>query len=401
MYTIDKTTVNTIRSISEDLYTVAIYPSEWKWYYLDPVTSPNYKNQSTNHLWMSLLGIYDQSSLNMLNQPYSYGGVQDTSLADLIDAFSNDGAYVFAINQDQYRVETNGYNLAINIPLDSSYTGMTSGLTATTLYSSFFYTEGCLNKDISTMCSGSKIDMVSSEPSRVFENYGIGYAYVDGLNPNVSDPNYPYFQSKVVALFNDYIYNTFTGSTGTSVSWSTGYGQNNRYGRFNGQLAGFRAGQTNPSRWNTTYGYDRAVGLYFIDKGVGVLFSSEIVKALDTTKFSGSFYTGATSIESGTTFVVTTDIDYSTQLEINLTIPSNEPNSTTNPSYIGQNDGCELAVDKLCLHDSNGGVVAIAQFDEALVLGKIQPLAFKVPLDSGINENGLFNRGRIDSGFTI
>ena len=400
MYKIDKTSIATVKDIS-DLYTVAIHPTEWKWYYLDPVTSPTYKTESTNHLWMSLMGMYDQSSLNMLNQPYAYGGVLDTSLADLVSAFGTYGAYVFSINQEQYRVETNGYNLAINIPLNSAYTGMTSGLTATTLYSSFFYTEGCLGKDTSSLCSGAKIDMVTSEPSRIFETYGIGYSYVEGSNPNPADTDYPYFQSKVVPLFSDSIYYTFTGSTGTSVSWSTGYGETNRYGRFNGQLAGFRAGQTNPTRWNTSYGYDRVVGLYYIDKGVGVLFSPEIVNALDLTAFSGSFYTGATPTHSGTTFVVTSDIDYSTQLKINLTIPSDEPNATSNPSYIGQNDGCDLAVDKICLHASDGSVVAIAQLDEALVMGNVQPLEFMLPLDSGINENGLNLRGRIDPGFTI
>jgi len=397
MQKIDKVSVIT-KSDKSDLYTAAIYPTEWKWYYLDSVNSPNYKLSSTNHLWTGFLGLYDKSSLNQINQPYAYGGLSDTALADVISSFNTNGAYVFSLNQEQYRVELNGYNFAMRIPLNSSYTGMTSGLTATTLYTSFIYSEDSLSKTTNSLCAGVKADMITSETNGLYtEKLGVGFAKINGVNPDPTNKEYPWYSSKIAYLVCDDVYYTFTGSTGTSTSWSTGFGNENKYARFGSQLIGFRSGDTNSKRWNTRSGYDRIVGFVDITKGMGIIFAEPLVNGLKTSDFSGSFYTGATPTNSGSTFVVTGDIDYSTQLQVNLTIQSDSPNSTSNPSFIGNGD-CGLATDKICLMDKNGMVVALAQFDEAVPLGKITPLEFQVPVDSGINENGIFTRGRIDSG---
>jgi hypothetical protein len=403
MNTVDKVSFETTWGYS-DLYTVAINNGEWKWYYMQPVTSASYTTTASSHLWMYFFGMYDTSSLNKINQPYAYGGVSDTALADLIESFNTYGAYVFSVNQSQFRVETNGYNMAVNIPLNPAYTGLTSGMSAITLYSSFLYTEGCLSKDTNSLCSGAKIDMVTNDPSRYYERFGIGYAYQEGTNPDTTNKNYPYFQSKIVPLFADAIYYSFTGVTGTSTSWSTAFGNQNKYGRYNAKLASFASGYNNPKSWtgpNATKAYDRIVGLYRVDSGMGILFSPEIVNALDTSSFTGNFITGATPLYTGNTFMVAGDVDRSTQLRINITIPSDSPNSTSNPSYVGQNSNCVLAMDKICLMDGSGNLIGVAQFDEAIPLGgKVQPLEFTLPVDGGINTDGVYNRGIINPSFS-
>ena len=390
--------VSTVTSEDKSFpYTMAIEPSEWSWYYMTSFNDVNYKTSATNHLWMYFFGLYDQFSLNKINQTYAYGGISDTAYAGLIDAFSLNGAYTFQINQTQYRVEANGYNLAINIPLDAAYTGMTSGLTATTLYSSFIYKPGCLDQATNSLCSGSKVDMLKSEDNRDYtDKLGFGFAFVDGVNPDIANPSYPWFDSGIVALVTDDVYNIFTGATGSSLSWSVGFDEENKYGKFGARLISFRGGDNNPTIWDGP-GYDRVVGFFNIKSGMGVIFDENLVNGLDISKFSGSFSTGATPTDSGSTFVVAGDIDYSTSLNVSVIIPEDSPNSTTNPSFFGQNEDCDLAFDRLCLYDEPGNVVAIAEFSEAIPLGKITPLSFTIPVDSGINEDGVFTRGRIDS----
>ena len=122
-----------------NIYTLAI-GEEMKYYQIPAYSDATFVNSSLSHLW-SFLNLRTEIDYNLANQPFANGGLLGTALEGLPDSFYNYCMVGFSIPNSNYRVQTYGQNVVVKIPLDSTYTGMTSGLTATTIYSSFIYNQ--------------------------------------------------------------------------------------------------------------------------------------------------------------------------------------------------------------------------------------------------------------------
>lgn len=388
VYQIEKTDISNV-------YTMGI-GQEMKFYQVPAYNNPSFLTSSLSHLW----GFFDMRTevdYNTTNLPYANGGLLGTALEQLPNAFYNTGAVAFSIPNTNYRVQVYGQNDALYIPLNSTYSGMTSGLTATTLYSSFTYQPDILEKDVASLCSGVMADEFKSESAYEYtNNLGIGYQYIEGKNPNPAS-DYTYFDSGLVYLVTDSVYNTFSGSTGSTLSWSSGYNTKNRYAN------GARLISFDPS--NTQYtgvgGYDRIVGAMFLNYGLGFIFDPDLVGAFDwstvmgdpTSITGGTFTTGQTAFNAS-------DMDISENLEVKIVAKPNEWVASPNSSYIGTGQDCGIATTTITLHDKMGNCLAMVKPNTALIKERDNYLIFnlELPLSNPIQTSLADTRGTIWSG---
>lgn len=388
VYQIEKTDISNV-------YTMGI-GQEMKFYQVPAYNNPSFLTSSLSHLW----GFFDMRTevdYNTTNLPYANGGLLGTALEQLPNAFYNTGAVAFSIPNTNYRVQVYGQNDALYIPLNSTYSGMTSGLTATTLYSSFTYQPDILEKDVASLCSGVMADEFKSESAYEYtNNLGIGYQYIEGKNPNPAS-DYTYFDSGLVYLVTDSVYNTFSGATGSTLSWSSGYNTKNRYAN------GARLISFDPS--NTQYtgvgGYDRIVGAMFLNYGLGFIFDPDLVGAFDwstvmgdpTSITGGTFTTGQTAFNAS-------DMDISENLEVKIVAKPNEWVASPNSSYIGTGQDCGIATTTITLHDKMGNCLAMVKPNTALIKERDNYLIFnlELPLSNPIQTSLADTRGTIWSG---
>lgn len=380
------------------VYTMAIGPEIT--YYKIPAYNSGFTMSSLSHLW-SNINVRTEADYNIINQPYSSGGFLGSALEKIPEAFWTTGAVGFSIKNDNYRVQIYGQNIGMQIPINSTYPGATSGLTATTVYGSFVYNVDNLNKNPNSLCSAANIDSFISEPNKAWtSDQGIGFAYLQGTNPNTAAP-YKFFDSGVVYLMSDVIYNTFSGATGSSSSWGYQFGQTNKYSK------GARQISTDPS--NTQYtgvgGYDRIVGAVFLNFGFGMIWDPQLVSAFDWSRVIGGDETtisGAT-FTSGDTAFVSQDYDISESLKVNIVAGQNEWVSSTNSSYIGTGQDCGIAISTVGLYDATGGLLAIVKPSEAIIKtpGNFLILNLELPVSANIQTSLADTRGRIDTGSGI
>jgi hypothetical protein len=376
------------------VYTMA--PGQFITYYKLPAyNDANFNTSTLSHLWGNL-SLRTLGDYNVINQSYGNGGWLNTALAGLIESFYTSGAIAFVVDNERYRNRIYGQNVAMTIPINSSFSGSTSGFSATTLYSSFVYSPANLNKSTTSICAGCIVDTYSSEASVTWTNdQGIGFKYTPGTNPNTNNTKYPYFESGVVYLMSDKVYNTFSGATGSSNSWGYLYNQTNKYAN------GARQISTDPS--NTQYlgtgGYDRIAGVLFLNSGLGFIFDKQLVQAFDTTKLNGDWttVTGATTTSGFTNFVAA-DYDLAEFLNVNIVAGPNDWVSSTNSSYIGTNQDCGIAISTITLHDQNGECLAIAKPDKAIIKeeGESLVLDLKLPISGPLAESLATTVGRTD-----
>lgn len=377
------------------VYTMAL-GDEITFYQLPAYNNPNFTNSSLAHLW-SWFGMRTETDYNIKNVPYANGGLLGTALENLPEAFYNTGGIGFKISDENYRVRINGQNIAFYMPLNSTYSGMTSGLTATTLYSSFIYSPNNLEKDPTSLCSGVMADSYISEPNPTFtDKLGIGYKYIMGTNP---EPN-SYFDSGLVYLVTDSIYTIFSGATGSSTSWGYQYNEDQKYSN----------GARTISFWNgqTEYPgvYDTIVGAMFLDSGLGIIFDPDLVGAFDWSTVSGNptTITGGT-FTSGQTVFDAADIDIAEILNVEIIANGESFNTSSNPSYIGLGsnaEDCGVAISTITLHDQSGGCLAIAKPNEAIIKTKGDYLVLncQLPLTGPIQTSLFDTRGLIWDGKT-
>jgi hypothetical protein len=357
------------------VYTMA-RGEELKLFQIPAYNDVNFLNSSLSHLW-SFFSMRTESDYNSANQPYVNGGLIGTSLEYLPEAFYNKGGIAFTVPNSNYRVQVYGQNQALYIPLNSSYTGMTSGLTATTLYSSFIYQPDILQKDYTNLCSGTKADTFKSEPSPEYtNNFGIGYKYIDGKNPNPAS-DYPYFDSGIVYLVTDSVYNTFSGATGSSISWNYLYNNTNKYSN-GARLISFDPSNT---QYNGIGGYDRIVGAMFLNYGLGFIFDPELVGAFDWSTVNGdpTSITGGT-FTSGQTAFNAADMDLSENLHVKIVMEPNQWVASSNSSYIATGQNCGIAASTITLHNLQGDCLAVVKPDMALVKEQDNYLIFDLDL---------------------
>lgn len=363
-----------------------IFGDELVAYKLLPYTDSNASNYSISHAW-SAMGLYGGDiSYNTINTPIYNGGFLNSAFEKIPQAYHDTGAVVIAFNQNTYRTQFNGYNFAIQIPLDSSYTGMTSGLTATTLYSAFIWDVDSLNTSSAGFCAGVGADLPIAEKSVTYtNNIGIGNSFMPSNNINTDgsvvdlkvlhngDPmNH---NSGIVYLVTDPIHPIFTGATGSSLSWGYAFGESNKY-----QIGARMVGVTSS---NTPYSdgwYDSIVGMFNLASGIIYIWDPNLVQAFNWSGFIGDPLTGATT-SSGTTYAVVQDCDVQTQCTVQILSKPGDWKGTTNLSTIGQN--CEdLAVTQVCLFNQNGELMAIGKLDEAKMVGAdtYTPIDLTIPI---------------------
>lgn len=370
-----------------NVYTMAI-GEEIKYYQIPAFNDVNFLNSSLSHLW-SFFNMRTETDYNVANQPYANGGVIGTALERLPEAFYNIGGIGFSISNEKYRVQINGQNNSLYVPLNSSYTGMTSGLTATTLYSSFIYNPDILKKNPFSLCSGVQADEYKSEASPEYtNNFGIGYQYAPGKNPDTSS-NYKFFDSGLVYLMSNNVYNTFTGATGSSLTWDYLYNNTNKYAN-GARLISFEPGN---GQYTGVGGYDRIVGAMFLNYGFGFIFDPDLVQGFDwstvvgdpTSVTGGTFTTGQTAFNA-------CDIDLAEILNVKIVAPPNRWTASSNGSYIGTGQDCGIATTTITLHGVDGSCYAIVKPDQALIKEKDNYLIFdlELPLSEPITpQNGV------------
>jgi len=381
---------------TSSVYTMG-YGDNIKFYKVPAYNDSGYTTSSLSHLW-TYLNLGSEALYNQKNLPYASGGLLDTSFEDLPDAFYNTGAVAFSINSEQYRVQLNGQNIALGIPVNTTaVSALTSGITATTLYGSFIYSPDNLTKDQSSLCSGSKADSFISEPTKQWtDGIGIGYAYQMGNNP-IPGSTYPYYDSGVVYLVSPLISGstTITGATtGSSTAWSYNFGQTNKFG--NGARQIYPTGN-NPDYPNY---YDRIVGAIYLNYGFGIIWNPELVGSFDwTRKAAGDETTtsGAT-FTSGNTVFVAADMDVAEILNIDIIAEPNKWVSSSNQTYIGTGEDCGIAISTITLHDQAGRLLAIAKPDEAIIkeVNEYKIINLSIPISGPIGTSLADTVGRID-----
>lgn len=335
----------------------------------------NWLNTVTTHL-ATHLNMYGITSVNRMNQQFP-NGLIGSAFEDLYTSLKTDGVVVLDINSDNYRSYLDG-TFAIKVPLNSSYTGMTSGLTETTLYSSYIWDPTALKLSKGSFCAGTKLDAQRDESNSFYTDtlLGIGNPKVDGINPSpsrVPGRSMDVFSSRISFLMTDDVYYTFTGGTGSSVSWSYNFGVDNQFS------VGRRPIMTDFN--NTMYSgyYDRVQGMVDVNAGLVFLWG-EVAKAFDWTQFTGDMYTtGATPNASGTTIMDTTDWDYQVGVKISLIVTPEIYKTSSNPSLIGQTN-CDTVFNRVCFYDKNGGLMAQAVLNTPKELdGSYIPMEFFLP----------------------
>jgi len=382
-------------------YTMGI-GEEIKFFQLPAYNDPTFLSNSLSHLW-SWFGMRTETDYNIKNVSYANGGLLGTALAELPEAFWNKGGIAFKVDNNNYRTRINGQNIAFYIPLNSLYSGMTSGLTATTLYSSFTYGPDILEKDPTSLCAGVKADSYISEPNPTYTSkLGVGYKYMAGSNPEINS-SYPYFDSGLVYLVTDSIYNTFSGATGSSTSWSYLYNQDQKYSK-GARTISFWGGETQYTGLN---GYDRIVGAMFLDSGLGFIFDPDLVGGFNWSTVSGSPTTiSGGTFTSGQTVFDAGDIDVSEILKIEIITDDKTFNTSTNPSYIGLGNNaqdCGVAISTITLHNQIGECLAIVKPDPGALIknqGDYLVLNCNLPVSGPIQDSLADTRGLIWDGIS-
>lgn len=324
-------------------------------YKIAPYADPTWANNPTSHLG-SHLNFYTKFSYNIINTPYPEG-LLNTAFADIPNSVYNTGIIVLDINSEEYRTYFDG-TFAIKVPLNSSYSGITSGLSATTLYTSYIWDPNCLRLG-NGFCAGTIQDQKRVETNyRYTDNLlGIGNPRVEGVNPMTNE----LFNSRIAFLMSDNVYYTFTGGTGSSLSWSYQFGVDNQFVKGRKSI--------NTDRINTRYSgfYDRVSGFLDVDAGLVFLWGP-IAEAFDWTQFIGNQYTtGATPVSSATTIIDAVDWDYQVGVDVRVIITPEMFQSSSNPSLIGQTN-CDTVFSRICFFDKNGGLLAKGVADEPIDL---------------------------------
>jgi hypothetical protein len=367
-------------TVTSNLFTTA-YDSELTFSRILPVTDTNFKTVGLSSVW-SLFNFYSEKNYNDFNVNYSEGGLLETTWESILEAYQNHGMIMFQVTEDNWRKFIDGKNIEIQIPLDASYTGSTSGLTATTLYSSFIDETSLKVKSTNSICDPIILDTLYSEPSTKFTNdLGIGFKYLLGTNP-VNDSNQ--YQSGLVFLMS----NDYTPHSGsTSKNWAQLYGQANKYTK--------GAPLVTPSGGLR----DVAVGAFFINSGIGFIWAKEFVESFDFTSSVGG--TGTTSVyfTGGTAFMNGSDGDSSTKLQVDIILNPNEFNESLNSSYvenaIQNGEDCEVAYNTITLHDSQGRCLVYAKSPEPIIKreNNFSVVTINIPIDGDIQTSLAETRG--------
>ena len=316
----------------------------------------SYTGTPYSHLWTGPLvniPVTDAQKLDF-QIPYSQGGLSGTSMEYWVTGVG-DNIIVADIDQSVFDVGIDGLHFRLSIPLDSTYSGATSGLSTTNLYSSYKRTTLYDQKNNSGPCSCAVMDyLLSEEDGVVTTELGQGLPVQNGTNP---DPNYyNYYHSGIVYLFSDDIRKpNVTGTTmTTSNSWATGFCEDCPYSQ----------------RDKFPFNYiDDPINGYYVDQPVGAvdllggqvkIWNQDLVEAFDFTgAIGGNSLTGATFPTTGASATFKSyDLDQG--LNITILANKNEFTTSTNPTYDPITCDGTIYITSIDLYDNTGKLVAKA-----------------------------------------
>lgn len=309
-----------------------------------------------SHLWRGpLVDIPTTDKEKTIFQtPYSDGGLKGTAMEYWVTNVGND-VIIADISANSFDVGIDGLNFRLTVPLDPSYTGITSGLTTTNLYGSYMRTNLYDRKNNNGPCSCAVMDyLLSEQDNKVTTDIGQGLPLQSGTNP---DPNYyNYYHSGIVYLFSDDIRKpSISATTATTInSWATGFGLDCPYSQSDKLPFNYIDDQVNG------YYVDQPVGVVDLLGGQVKIFNEDIVEAFDFTgAISGDSSSGATFSTSGASATFKS-YDLNQGLNITVLANRNEFTTSTNPTYDPITCDGKLYITSIDLYDEQGRLVAKA-----------------------------------------
>jgi hypothetical protein len=374
MATFLKTIEDSSKRISEtidvsNVYTMGVGDS-LSFTKIDSKTNTNFYQNRYNSLW-SMLGLYSDRNYEQLNTTYSDGGLLETALEPILEAYNTHGMVMFNISDTVYRKFIDGQNLELQIPL----TGVTS---ATTLYSSFIDSENLKTRLTNSNCDPIALDMGFSEQNRDFtEKFGIGYDYKLGVNPKkeskLSNRELLFNSGVIYLMSNDFV--DWSGSS-TAKTWSQGFNVSNKYTKELSNLI-------TPSGPNR----DSIAGCLFIHSGIGFIWAKDFVDDFDWVGATGGTGTTEVTFSSNKAFLNAADVDTGMALNVTIQLNPNEFNTSINPSYIEDSiqngSNCNVTYNTITLNDRNGNCLLVATSDEPILKidGNYSIVDILVPID--------------------
>lgn len=337
----------TKEEVSKQFYQVR--GDEISWTKVQPSNSVTFSTDSNSHKY-TFLGLYTKANALKYGIDIQDGGLDNTMLEDIYDAYFSTGLWVGSLSPSSYRASIMP-NVKLTIPITGG-TGTLSGLTSLNLYTSMCDSNVAKTSDGGGSCACWLVDSYKSEAlDQATYLAGIGYAYDPGNNP--SQTTNQIYRSGVAFLFANEIY--FSGNTGTT--WDTGWSAATPYTYGGHPLAKFSGTDKN-----------RAVGVMHLDTGLVTLWNSDIV-----TSFNEAIATGGTST-TGLTFntvdsnIVMRDYDQTTTLNINTPLYpytfENSPNqSKLDAKAAGINCKNKVYITRLCYLNSRNEIMAVATLD--------------------------------------
>jgi hypothetical protein len=336
--------------------------------------SSGFTSSDKSHL-LSLLNLYTENIADDYNKSFVNGGILNTSINDMVEAYKNNGFVFFEVPDTNWAVSLNGYNFRIKIPLDSTYSG-TTGFSATTLYTSFIQQPWSLERP-SNNCAATKIDTLNSESYKWFADKGIGYEYKVGENPDANE----LFQNGFTLLYSDDF--DFSGATSGNTSWSSLYSKLNKYSN-GARMSNFFPNGTEPA--------DRSIGVIF-NNGFGFLWDTDVVSGFDWASGTGATSTSGVTFDSNLVAMEGSDIDQELKLVLNLNLGPEQFNTTTNPSYyeaVKDGSNCDVSFTTVGFHDESGNCLAIAKVENEAIIkseGNYQIMNFEIPVGGSVDYN--------------
>jgi hypothetical protein len=336
---------------------------------LAPETGTTY-----SHLWRGPIFSMPTTTKekDMYTTSFSDGGYGGTALEYLVTNVG-DNVIIGNIGKDVFDMAIDGKAFSLTIPLDSSYTGVTSGLSTTTLYSAYMKTPLYDKKSTSGPCACSVMDdLISEQSSLVTTEIDQGLPNQPGINPESNS----YYSSGLVYLFSDDIQRpNLSASTATTInSWSTGFNNDCPY----------TLGRKFPFNFRTndvegTY-MDVPVGAIDLDGGIVTIFNKDLVEAFDFTSSTGGTSTsGATfPVSAASSTFKSVDVDQS--LNMTLVLSKNEFTTSNNPTYNPLTCDGTIYVNYINLYNSSGELVAVGVLDEPVRKEKSQVVVFQTKI---------------------
>jgi hypothetical protein len=334
--------------------------SNIEWVEVVGSSNPSWKNLSATHNWTTL-GIYTPADVTKYTIPSIEGGYLDTMINGVGDAYNGNGCLFGKCDIDTFRTSF-APNVRITIPL-SGGTGGLSGLTSTTLYSSFIEQPTSTDSTGSGVCSTWRVDSLKSESyEHGTANAGLGYKYDSLNNPGVATGHE--FYSGLVYLFTDDI--NFSGAT-TGTTWDQGWSGNSRY------TYGDSNGQGRTAKFDGLQ-RDEAVGFLTVDSGQIVIFNQNIVNSFNTSVATGGTITTGATFSSADCNMITQDYDSFTEVNVTFNLQPGEYTETSNTSsLVAKQEGSncdEVGITEVCCYNDSGILTAIGSLNFPAVKNK-------------------------------